>query len=285
MRAAIGWSEELLDQAERLLFGHAALFAGGFTAAGLAAVTGAPDGDVRDVELGLESLADKSLVRAETGSDGAPRFAMLEVVREYARERLAESGDLAAPRRRHFACYLALAERARPALDGPEQRTWLARLGEERGNLRAALAWAEEQGELEAGLRLAGALGAFWYARDHAGEERVRLEALLAAAGVSTRPVPAAAHRAAQVAAGLLAQLHGDYVEARAGFEAALGLRRAAGDRRGESEALNRLGVLAYEHGDLAAAEVHHSAALAIQRDLSDALGVADSLAHLGLVV
>ena len=85
---------------------------------------------------------------------GEPRFGMLETIREYALERLAERGDGKAVRRRHAGFYLTLAEEAEPALLGPQQLSWLERLDAERDNLRAALSWATESGEAEVGLRI-----------------------------------------------------------------------------------------------------------------------------------
>jgi non-specific serine/threonine protein kinase len=293
MRGAIAWSDGLLEEAERRLFYAAAVFRDGLTAPGAVAVggdgrIGSPTGqpsEVAGAEVGLTSLADKSLLRAEPAPAGTPRFAMLEVVREYALERLAAAGALEEARRRHAAYFVALAEGAQPALDGPEQGAWLARLDADRENLRAALAWAAERGEVEAGLRLAGALETFWYARNHAEAERAGLETLLAATGPAAEAIPPAVRGAAQITAGMLARVGGDDARARARFEAARDCAREDGDRRGEAQALNRLGVLAFERGDLAAAEILHAEALAIQRGAGDRQGVASSLAHLGLAV
>ena len=110
---------------------------------------------------------------------------MLETVREYAQERLAGAGELAAARRAHASYYLALAEQADPHLRGADQRTWFLRLEREHANLRAALGWLLDQdnrGEREAGLRLAGALGKFWLRRGYNTECRRWLERALAPA-------------------------------------------------------------------------------------------------------
>ena len=111
---------------------------------------------------------------------GEPRFGMLETIREYALERLAERGDGQAVRRRHAGFYLPLAEEAEPALLGPQQLSWLERLDAERDNLRAALTWATEEGEAEVGLRIGAALWRFWQLRGSDSEGRERLERLLA---------------------------------------------------------------------------------------------------------
>ena len=116
-----------------------------------------------------------------------PRFWMLETIREYALERLEESGEAADARRCHADYYLSLAENAEPKLRGPTQREWLGRLEIEHGNLRAALAWSlATAGGAEAGLRLAGALTWFWRMRGHVSEGRRRVEAALnATAGLA----------------------------------------------------------------------------------------------------
>src|SRR5262249_44579331 len=100
----------------------------------------------------LDSLADKSLIVQTEEHHGAPRFTMLETIREYALERLEENEELEAVRRRHAAYCVALAEAAATTLGGAEQATGLARLEMEHDNLRAALAWARERGEIELGL-------------------------------------------------------------------------------------------------------------------------------------
>ncbi len=151
MRAAIAWSEDLLTPEERSLFRRLAVFAGGATLEAVEAVCLAPTGaeplDLDALE-GLGALVDQSLVqqRAEEGEDGEPRFGMLQVIHEYALERLAASGETSgeaeALRRAHAAYYLALAERAKPVLFGPEEGVWVKRLEREHDNLRAALAWA-----------------------------------------------------------------------------------------------------------------------------------------------
>jgi predicted ATPase/DNA-binding CsgD family transcriptional regulator len=283
MRAAIAWSEALLDPAERRLFAALGAFAGGCTAAAALAVAGQPGDERAGVEARLRALVDKGLARVAPGADGEPRFAMLGVVREYALERLSASGA-ASLLRRHAEHYVALAEAAAPALRGPEQGVWLARLEAERENLRAALAWAAEAGEVALGLRLAAAAGRFWAGRGHAGEERALTEALLAAPAPPGDDAAAATRAGALQTAGLLALRQGDGARAGACYEAALALQRRAGDRAGAARSLNQLGILAYEQGAYPAAADWHAQSLAGQRALGDAGGVADSLQHLGLV-
>jgi predicted ATPase len=144
LRAAIDWSYALLTDDERDLFTRLAVFVGGFSLAAAEAVGVASSFDVAD---GVESLLDHSLLRIEPSAAGEPRFGMLETVREYARERLVESPNWEAARRRHARFYLRLAEQAEPGLRGSEQVSWLERLDAERDNIRAALRWAIDTGK------------------------------------------------------------------------------------------------------------------------------------------
>ena len=133
-------------------------------------------------------------------SEGEPRFGMLETMREYALERLAERGDGEVVRRRHAGFYLRLAEEAEPALLGPEQKRWARMLDSERDNLRAALTWASESGETDIGLRTAGALWRFWQMRAADVEGREHLDRLLAAGSASPSVRAFAQSRAASLA-------------------------------------------------------------------------------------
>jgi len=139
--------------------------------------------DAPSVLDGLTSLADHHLVRPVDDLQSEPRFTMLETVREFALEQLTASGETDVIRGRHAAWYLALAEASEPATPGgPEQARWLARLEAELPNLRGALGWLEETGGTEAMMRLAGALGGFWFWRSHRLEGTAWVERALAAA-------------------------------------------------------------------------------------------------------
>ena len=180
LRSTIEWSHALLDEGEQLLFARLAVFSGGRTLEAIEAICDA-EGDLpTDAFEGVSSLLDKSLIRQEVGSDGEPRFYMLETVHEFARKKLEESGADLEIKRAHARYFLALAEDAEPRLRGPEDVEWLERLETEHDNLRAALSWALDGEEVELALRLGGALGVFWHAHGHLGEGRRWLEAALA---------------------------------------------------------------------------------------------------------
>src|SRR5579884_1061615 len=170
LRALIDWSYDLLSEAERTLLRRLSVFAGGWTLEAAEAVCSA------DALHLLTSLVDKSLAVYEEQA-GEARYRLLETVREYARDRLLESGEMEEVRERHFAFFLRMAEEIEPKLTGLEQAAWLDRLEGEYDNLRAASGWALSAAEgAQAGLRLAGALWRFWEIRGHIDEGRGRLK-------------------------------------------------------------------------------------------------------------
>jgi predicted ATPase/DNA-binding CsgD family transcriptional regulator len=168
LRATIQWSYDLLIPTEQRLFERLAVFAGGWTLEAAEAV-GSGDGIAPAAVLDLlTGLVDKSLVQAEPQADGTTRYRLLETVRQYAEEKLVDSGDAAAVRDRHRDWYLALAEDAVGGLSGPDQLTWLECLEAEHDNLRAALAWCQADPDgADKEERLAGALGRFWRDRGY----------------------------------------------------------------------------------------------------------------------
>src|SRR5215218_139761 len=178
LRATLDWSYTLLSVAERSLFARLAVFVGGWTLEAAEAVCGV--GDEAEVLEHMSALVDKSLVQQQANIQHEPRFTMLETVREYALERLEESGELERLRGRHAGYFLELAEEEERESQGPLQGAWLDRLETEHDNLRAALAWSlTSQGDTEIGLQLTAALSHFWYMREHHSESRMWLESAL----------------------------------------------------------------------------------------------------------
>jgi predicted ATPase/class 3 adenylate cyclase len=280
LRSLIDWSFDLLREPEKLFLQRLSVFAGGWTLAAAEAVCageGIEQGDVLDL---LTSLADKSLVVPEQ-KDAQTRWRLLETVRQYARDRLEDSGGGAAIHVRHRDYYLALAEEADPKLRGAEQAGWLRRLEEEHENLRVGLAWSLAEGEPRGGLRLCGALQRFWGTRGHFSEGRQWCTRVLGKAGAEERT----RERAYVLnAAGVLANLQGDYPAARALHEQSVAIRRVVGDRFGMAGSLGNLGIVALNQGDYPAARALYEESLAIVRELGDRSGIAKSLCNLGNV-
>ncbi|MGS2614844.1 AfsR/SARP family transcriptional regulator [Micromonospora sp. LZ34] len=168
LRAVVDWSWELLDPADRALWRRLAVCTGGATLETVERVCAGGELAPADVLDRLSALVEKSLVSA-TG-DGEPRYRMLETIREYGLDRLVEAGEAHRLRQAHAAEFLALAERADPRLRGPAQLHWVERLRAEHDNLHAALRWALGAGDADTAVRLAGALGWYWWLRGQRAE-------------------------------------------------------------------------------------------------------------------
>ncbi len=277
MEAAIAWSYDLLDPAEQALFRRLSLFAGGFTLDAAEAIAGQRHAATLDL---VASLVDKSLLRRLDAGEGEPRFGMLATIREYGLEQLAASAEAEAARAVHAAYFLALAEQAAPALIGPEQGAWLARIEAEHDNLRLALAWLRDHGTSEDALRLGGALSGFWEIRGHLSEGQRWLAGALARRGEAPAPVTARALRGA----GMLAREQGDYAAAAALGEEALALFRELGDTLGIARTAHLLGDTASDVGDYARAEALLAEGLALFEALGDESSMANMLNDLGVV-
>jgi predicted ATPase len=277
LRQAIAWSYDLLDASEQALLRRLAVFAGGQTLEAADAVAATPSGG--SALEGLASLVDKNLLRQDAQPDGEPRFAMLETIREFGLECLAEAGEDGAVRRAHRDFYLGLVERASADLGGPQQATWLDQLGREHENLRLAIEWSHAAGDWDVAERLVAGVWRFWLVRGHLTEGRARVQQLLSTA---PRQSP---HRALLLtAAGTLAHNQGDYAAARSFYEESLTLSRANGDERAAAGTLNDLGWVAWRQGDYRAARALSDEALALHRRLGDARGAANALNNLGWV-
>jgi predicted ATPase len=180
IRDTLAWSYDLLDHRAQRLFRTLAVFAGGFTLEAAQSVnrtlTGTPDG----VVTGLAALVEQALVRRMEAEDG-PRFAMLESMRAFGRDRLSASGDSEAAGAAHARYFLAFAEALHPNRVAPQERVEqrVALLETELANLRAALTWFAEHDEPEDLLRMAAALAVFWHLRTHFLEGRHWLELAL----------------------------------------------------------------------------------------------------------
>ena len=230
----------------------------------------------------LDSLVDKSLILQADEPDGAPRFSMPETIREYAFERLEEGRELEPARLRHAAHYLALAEAEAARLAGPEQAAGLARLEREHDNLRAALAWARESGDIVLGLRLAGALWPFWQRHCHLAEGRRWLEGFLAAPGIGA--VAPELRATALIGAAWLTQGQDDFVKADALFEEGLRVERALGHTGRVAAVLANRALIARGLGQYAQAMSLVEESLALERSAGDQAGMAYALYRLGLV-
>jgi tetratricopeptide (TPR) repeat protein len=293
LHAAISWSYGLLDEGEQRLFTRLAVFVGGCTLDAVEAVCNAYADLSISVMDGVASLLGKSLIQLRSADfglqigevnspiSGGRRFTMLETIREYALERLAENGEWEDLRRLHAEYYLALAEAAEPELTRARQAEWLEGLEREHDNLRAALEWCRTSpGGAEMGLRLAGALYWFWQVRGHLTEGRERLAATLRRTEVGRTPSRAKV----LFASGLLALFQGDYDASSVHFGESLEIEHELGDTWGATLCINGLGRVAEFRGDFEGARARYEEALAIRAEMGHKWGVAGALNNLGRV-
>jgi predicted ATPase/serine/threonine protein kinase len=280
MRGAIAYSYDLLAESEKRLFRLLAVFVGGFTLEAAEELCNRLAlADVEALEE-VSSLLDNSLLRREEAAQGDARFMMLETIREYGLERLAESAESESAAREHANLFLDLVTKVEPELRGAEQVAWLDCLAQEHDNLRAALRWAIENQRAETGLRIAAALWRFWEVRGHLSEGRQALEQLLALAKDDEGLI---AERAkALYVAGSLARSQADYHRAKTLLREGLALYQQLKNDQGIASSLNRLGILAFDQSHYGEAKRLIEEGLHLYRKLKDKYGIAASLTMLG---
>ncbi|HET9495645.1 MAG TPA: tetratricopeptide repeat protein [Chloroflexia bacterium] len=286
--AAIDWSYNLLDPDEQALFRRLGVFVGGCTLEAIEQVCGGADTELETLD-GVTSLVGKSLLslgegpHPQDGAPGEPRFLMLETIREYAREKLDEVGELDATADRHLDYFLQVAENEERDLLGDEWLRWMRRLDADQNNLRAALEWSlTREGRAEKGLRLAGALARYWQDRGFLAEGQHWYTQLLN----KTEQAEPTAERAKAVRG--LARMHfeqGDFTEARQTYWESLEMSRTLGDDRGAAGALRGLAAAALWHGeyDYSLAQLEES--LIISRRLGAPFLISTALSLMGTVL
>lgn len=288
LRAALDWSYDLLTEPERALFARLAVFSGGFDmeAAEAVASTGLrvigqaedapPPPPVLDLLL---QLVDRSLVVVGE-EEGAPRFHLLETMRDYARDRLIERGEMNALRAAHADYFATLAKQGDQRIRGAEQRTWIRRLKREHDNLRSALEWYRVEaadGRPERGLELAGTLHWFWHLGGHFSEGTAWLERVLAHRN-SARTQGLAT---ALTGAGVLASAVGDLAQAQVLLSEAITMWRDLDQAPGLALAVTWSGWYELFRGRIDEARARHNEGLSLFTRLDDRWGIA--LASVGL--
>ena len=261
LRATIEWSHDLLSVEEQRLFARLAVFAGGCTLEAAETVCGA------NVNL-LQALVDKSLLR-----HSVERFWMLETIREFALERLEESGDAGDLRDRHGAYFLGLGQVAKPELQGRSSSVWFDRLQAEHDNFRAALSGALERGRADVALRVGGAIWLFWFTRGYWSEGRRWLESALAASTQSDGHP----RLDALWGAGLLAVWQGDLERGRTAADELLALSVDIDSTWAKAIGVDIAALVAHNRGDWDQAAQLHAETARLARELGDSwlLGIA----------
>ena len=267
LRAAIGWSYDLLEPADRELFAALGAFIGGWSLEMAEAVCGLAALD------GIANLVDQSLV-----TRSGTRFSMLENVREYALERLAQAGEIEAVRRRHAHAFADALTDGERGLAGPEAAFWLQYLDADRDNVRAAIGYSLSHADAETALRICAGVYRYWIARGNLAEGRQFTNRALAGA-VGDPEVRISALNGA----GVMAGEQGDFDAARGRFDEMLALARETGSLDREAVVGSNLANLAIYEGDYAEAILRYEQSAKILRDLGDERGLSLVLQNLGL--
>ena len=278
LRAAIGWSFDLLRPVEHGLMTRLGVFAGGCTLDAAEAVCRLPEERSIDVRATLLGLAANSLLDPVPAGRGPTRFIPLEAVRAFATESLQASGQIDRFRRRHAAWCVALVEAAEPRLTESDQVEALGLLEAEHPNVRVALAWSLEQDPGTA-TALCARLWRFWWIRGHVAEGRRWLDAALAGP-----PGDDALHASALIGAGVLARTQGAYGRAVELLEQGAALARSVGDRGAAALASLNLGIVAEHRGEHGRATALFDEARAVYESLHDERGLGHSMNCLGNV-
>ena len=265
LRATLDWSYELLTVDESLLFRRLAAFVGSFPLEAVEQVCGALPAPVLDV---LMHLVEKSLVLVEHTDQGI-HYRMLEIIRDYAREKLLASGEIEQLRLRHLSFFIKLAEATYAQLQYKQREHWLAWLERLHENIRIALRRATESGKQVEALRLASTMGLFWELRGYWQEGGHWLDQVLQMSeGIAAYPFESSDLQRwialALQRAGAMAWRQCDFVGARRLLEQSLALDRKVNHWDGISAALGLLGGVAFEQGDYPAAQAYYTESLTV---------------------
>jgi non-specific serine/threonine protein kinase len=233
IRASIEWGWNLLSDSERILLRRLAVFAGGWILESAESVCSGSGIESHQIFELMSQLVAKSLVVANQESGRTRRYHLLETIRQYADEKLGESGEKETIRTQHLKYFLQLSEEIEPGLSGPQQVEWFARTGDELHNLRAALEWAAKT-DVEAGLSLTSRLGQYWISFEYSEGARWLTQFLQSP---QAKEYPNARANALIIQGHILADME-QFVPAHSTIEESLALFRAGGDQQGEIDSL-----------------------------------------------
>ncbi len=275
LRDAIAWSYNLLDDEQQRLFRRLAIFVNGCTLEAAEHVFRSVDNMHNHILDIIEALVDKSLLRQEEQAEERPRFLMLQTLREYGKECLADAGELEATREAHALYYLAVAERIVPKLSGAMEAHWLDYLETEHENLHTALSWfleraARETGRVEQTVRFCTALVKFWEIRGYFQEAYTLLTR---AKAVSEEAAPAIRVQVLYPLALFQLMIQGDTERGKAMLEESLALFRSIADKAGTAKVLRLLGQLQIGEKTVEARRLLESS-LALFEELDDSYGI-----------
>jgi len=279
LRGAIQWSYDLLEMGGRRLLARFSVFARGGSLEQVEQVCGPSEEVGGELVEALDQLADQSLIR-RLPDFSEPRFVMLQTIREFAADRLDETGEGSATKQRHVEAFIALAKQAQPFVFGSKRKAWLDRLEMDHDNFRAALDWTIASGDARKAMQLSAYLWRFWQMRGHIYEGRSRVVQALALP--TSRDYPVERLQALEAAGGL-AYWQADMDSAQIFYDECLELTRSTGDKRALANALyNAAFPKSVDRSAVDEALVLLDEALPIFRELGDDPGVAKALWGLG---
>ena len=289
LRALINWSHDLLSQEEQILFRRLSVFSDGWTFEAAEHICADVEGDrisPEDILDLLSQLVQKSLVMVEQAE--TTRYRLLETIRHYASEKLLEAGESEMLQNRHLDFFLQLAEQAGANLNGPQEMEWMTRLDADYGNLRAGMEWSQKN-NLEAALRLGGALVLFWIPRGYTVEGLqwltdilMRSEELPEETRSTTRMISIRAR--ALLGIGILQFGLGDTTSAAVALEECATLSKQLGDLHLRSWAISYLSMNSAFRGDMPGAYTFAEEGFALGRELGGGMPLAMGLNGMAMV-
>lgn len=278
LHSALAWSHDLLGPDERTMFRQLSVFVGGWTLASAEHVC-----DVQDAVATTASVVDKGLVRRRGDTSTVARFTMLESLREFAADLLDRSGQAVSARDRHAEFFARMATSIERRIGTGDERSTVHEVGEDVGNLRAALDHCLSAGHVHLAVPLASALGWYCYTRGQLGAGQSALDTTLARIADSPEPPPDAL-AALALTVGVVAFARGDVDRAEREILRCRAINEQVGSRRRAAIATAFLGHVARARGRLAEAVAHHEQAGRIYAELGNRPGVAWSRYDLGLL-
>ena len=277
--ATLQWSYEHLTPDEQQWLGRLSVFAGGWTLDAAAAVVGDEPDEVEALER-LGRLVDQSLVLVDRADSDEPRYRMLETVRQYAQDRLNESGESATVRERHLAYFVAFAKHAHPQFFTRESNRWYRRFDRELSNLLAAHAWCDRaNGGATLGLELAANLRMYWIDRGLFALGQQVFEEALARTGADRRSME---RGRALYAYGQHYNFHGRFEGGIPPLEEALAITREQGDDKYAGHCLDKIAYARAYLGDGAGALAYVDEELDLRRRMGATQEVASCSDHEG---
>lgn len=313
LRDGIAWSYSLLSPDEQRLFRRLSAFAGGFSLERADEVANFDRTFRHGILEGIASLVDSSLIVPAEGTD-APRYGMLETIREFAGEQLVASGEHEQLTERHGEAFLSMAEAADKASEGPESSAWSQQIDVEQANLRIAIQRAISGGNSERALRLTMALWSYWSLREATSEGRRWLEQATAMSSGAMTPLRIRAIHtlgnlaltafdldaakehyseavatwratgtaddvaASELGLGTVRRYQGAYEESRKHFEHVRAVWAEANDQPGLAIVEHAMAALLAETGNVAGSQEGHARALQLRRAVGEPYGLAYTL-------